>query len=89
MDYQEIIKLVEKELDLAKLKYPKWPSDPIHAIAIAWEEKGELIQASIDHLYPYGNHKENDTLERMTKEALQMICMGIRFLENIESYNHG
>lgn len=82
----KVLQAIEAEYERAKIKYPWWPSDPVHAIAIAWEEKGELIQACNDHVHPQCNHLGDDTLSRMYKEAVQMGAMAVRFLENMEAY---
>lgn len=77
MKNDEVINLVFSELEKAEQKHPGWPDDKIHAAAIVAEEAGELVQASIDHVY-----KENN-IEKMKHEAAQTAAMGIRFLLNI------
>jgi hypothetical protein len=82
-----ILQQIDAEYESAKERYPWWPADPIHAIHIMYEERGELTQAALDHVYPKANHHGKDTIDRMKKEAIQTAAMAIRFLENIHIYN--
>ena len=88
MDHK-ILKSIGFELESAKSRYPWWPSDAVHAGAIVAEEAGELTQATLDHGYAHLNHNGADTVARMRKEAIQTAAMAIRFLENIDKYEHG
>ena len=83
------MKSISFELESAKSRYPWWPTDVIHAGAIVSEEAGELTQATLDHVYAHLNHNGKDTVARMRKEAIQTAAMAIRFLENIDKYEHG
>ena len=85
----EVLQVIEAELESAKTRYPWWPTDVIHAGAIVAEEAGELTQATLDHGYAHLNHNGADTVARMRKEAIQTAAMAIRFLENIDKYEHG
>ncbi len=38
----EIIEAVKAELTRATAKFPTWPTDPLHALAVLGEEFGEL-----------------------------------------------
>jgi hypothetical protein len=64
-----------KELDRARIKFPTWPSDIVHAAAIICEESGELIRAAIQ------NFAEDGSLEDCDKEAIQTAAMCLRFLQ--------
>tara|TARA_Y100000034_G_C6844347_1_gene382329 strand:- start:507 stop:806 length:300 start_codon:yes stop_codon:yes gene_type:complete len=78
MNLDKVIDLVFSELKKAEAKHPSWPEDFIHGAAIVAEEAGELVQASLDHVY-----EEGDRLEEMRTEAAQVAAMGIRFLTNL------
>lgn len=62
------------ELARAEQKFPKWPTDPVHAAAVVAEEAGELVQAALQHTY------ERDCWSEMVKEAVQTGAMALRFL---------
>jgi len=80
MTGEEAISMICKELRKAENKHPGWPIDPIHASAIAFEEKGETAQAAIDFVYADGSR------ENMAKEAAHVGAMAIRFLLGIDDY---
>lgn len=75
-----IIDAIADELVRAEEKNPSWPTDVIHAAAIVNEESGELLQASIQHIY------EADRLLKMHEKAIHTGAMAIRFLINFEKY---
>ncbi len=68
------------ELLKAKAKFPRFPTDPVHAVAIMAEEAGEAVQASL--LVNYESH----SIERIKKEVIQTGAMCIRILNNIEKF---
>ena len=76
----EASKAIQKELARAKVKFPWWPVDPIHAAAIVNEEAGELTQAALQFTYEKGPYIA------MLDEAVQVAAMAIRFIENIMEY---
>ena len=43
--------LVQAELARAVAKFPTWPTDPLHALAVLGEEFGELTKAMLQHTY--------------------------------------
>lgn len=67
---------VFKELRKAEHKFPGFPTDPIHAVAILAEECGELQQACLDWTYGRGEKKQ------VYDEAIQCAAMSLRFLFN-------
>lgn len=75
-----ILEAIIDELKRAEEKHPSWPTDAIHAADIVVEESGELLQASLQHVY------EDDRLLEMHQEALHTGAMAIRFLINFEKY---
>ena len=69
---------IRKELDSAKKKYPKFPTDIIHMVSIMNEESGESIRAALNHVY----HFEN--IKNLKKELVQTAAMCIRCLEGLK-----
>ncbi len=80
MEFGEIEALFLQELLAAEEQHPGWPQDVIHAAAIAFEEKGELVKAAIDFHFGRGSRKE------LIKEASQLGAMAARFLMHVEDY---
>ena len=78
--HRPALQIILDELKKAKLKWPNWLDDPIHAAAILSEESGELVQAANDFSYSEGSK------EQMILEAAQAGATAIRFLENIDEY---
>ena len=72
--------LIQIELAGARLLWPAWPTDPIHAAAVLAEEAGELVQAANDFTY------SNGSLEHMREEAVQVAAMAMRFLDGLDKY---
>lgn len=73
---QKIINEVLNELKKAKEKYPEWPDDKIHQVAIMAEESGEAVRAALNHVY------HNEHISEYRTELLQTAAMCIRCLEN-------
>jgi hypothetical protein len=72
-----IINDILNELDRANELHP-WPSDIIHSAGIVCEESGELIQASLNHIY------QGCSKDEIKKEAIHVAATAIRFLINID-----
>jgi NTP pyrophosphatase (non-canonical NTP hydrolase) len=74
--------IVSAELAAAKAKFPTWPADPFHALAILGEEFGELTKAVTEATYePW-----KSDLADVRREAIQTAAMAIRFLEGMGGY---
>lgn len=73
---------VAQEVEKASTKFPTWPTDPLHAVAVLGEEFGELTQATLQHTY----EPEKSSIEDVRKEALQTAAMAFRFLLSIDEY---
>lgn len=92
LDGIPIMDEIGKELARAVAKFPTWPTDPLHALAVLGEEYGELTQAVLQHIYePYTGEPDDRTGETsnsasaVRSEAIQTAAMAIRFLIGLES----
>ena len=70
------------ELEQATIKFPTWPTDPLHAIGILQEEVGELTKEVVQ--LTYEPHKSS--LEAVRREAVQTAAMALRFLISLDRY---
>ena len=73
----EIIGEVLDELLRAETKYPDWPADLIHQVAIMQEESGEAIRAALNHVY------HGEPLADVREELVQTAAMCLRCLKNM------
>jgi NTP pyrophosphatase (non-canonical NTP hydrolase) len=73
---------VTQELWRAHGKFPTWPVDPLHALAVLSEEYGELAKATLQHVY----EPEKASLSDVRNEAVQTAAMALRFMMSIDSY---
>ncbi len=65
------------ELRRAEAKYPDWPTDLIHQVAIMQEESGEAIRAALNHVY------HGEPLADVRGELIQTAAMCLRCLKNM------
>lgn len=79
-----IIQEVKEELSRATEKYPLWPTDPLHALAVLGEEYGELTQAVLNMSYENGRSSHAHVRE----EAIQTAAMAIRFAMSLDQYEY-
>lgn len=78
------LELILKELDAATTKFPTWPTDPLHAIAVVNEEVGELNKAVLQCVYePY-----KSSYAEVKEEAIQAAAMAIRFVMSLDRYEY-
>ena len=80
----KVLSEITEELSSAVVKFPKYPTDPLHALAILGEEYGELNKAVLQNTYE--PHKTN--LEEVKMEAIQTAAMAIRFILSLEEFNY-
>lgn len=78
----EILDEVTEELFRATQKFPTWPTDPLHALAVIGEEFGELTQATLQHVY----EPLKSDIDDVRTEAIQSMAMHLRFLLSLEKY---
>lgn len=79
-----LLESVRAELRRAKVKFPLWPTDPLHALAILGEEFGELNKSVLEHAY----EPRKSSLEDVRVEAIQTAAMALRFLESLDDYEY-
>jgi len=77
-----IIEQVAAELTRATLKFPTWPTDPLHALAVLGEEYGELNKAMLQ--LTYEPHETSAFDVKM--EAIQTAAMAIRLAMSLDVY---
>lgn len=78
----EIWRDVLAEVERATRKFPTWPTDPLHAVAVLGEEFGELTKAVLQTVYE--PHKVKDG--ELRTEAVQTAAMALRFLSSLGRY---
>ncbi len=72
------------EVARAMKKFPTWPTDPLHAVAVLGEEFGELTKAVLQLVYE--PHKTST--EEVKMEAIQTAAMALRFLKSLNMYEY-
>lgn len=82
IDVARIVGDVFDELQRAVTKFPTWPTDPIHALAVIGEEFGELTKDVLQ--LTYEPSKTNATNVR--NEAIQTAAMVLRFVASLDIY---
>lgn len=80
----KIIEEIIIELNNAIKKFPTWPTDPLHALAVLGEEYGELNKDMLQ--FTYEPHKTN--LNKIKNEAIQTAAMAIRILISLDEYEY-
>lgn len=65
-------------------KFPTWPTDPLHAVAVLGEEYGELNKAVLQAVYEPHKSSPADVRE----EAIQCAAMAVRFLMSLQMYRY-
>ncbi len=78
------VEVVLAELERATKKFPTWPTDPLHALAVLGEEFGELTKAMLQ--LTYEPHKTSPEEVRM--EAIQTAAMALRLLNSLDKYEY-
>lgn len=80
----KVVSEVLKEVEKATAKFPTWPTDPLHALAVLGEEYGELTKAVLQ--FTYEPHKTN--LQEIRTEAIQTAAMAVRFAMSLGKYDY-
>ena len=82
LSIEQVLCLVAVEVERATVKFPTWPTDPIHALGVIAEEKGELDKAVLQQVYEPHKNQPDD----VRKEAIQCAAMALRFLMSLDEY---
>ena len=77
-----VIEQITAEVASATVKFPTWPTDPLHALAVLGEEYGELTKAMLQ--LTYEPHKT--TPEEVRTEAIQTAAMALRLAMSLDRY---
>jgi hypothetical protein len=86
-EVEEILSAAVDELLRAQKKFQFWPDDPLHAIAIAGEEFGELTKAVLQAVYDSsGEYPSTHEIDGIRVEATQCMAMLLRFILSINKY---
>lgn len=78
------IAAVEAELRRATEKFPTWPTDPLHALAVLGEEFGELTKDMLQLVYEPHKTSRDD----VRKEAVQTAAMALRLVMSLDAYEY-
>ena len=75
---------ISAEAARACAKFPTWPTDPLHALAVLGEEYGELTKDMLQLCYePHKTNREN-----VRKEAMQTAAMALRLAASLDRYDY-
>lgn len=81
---RETLAEVLGELERATAKFPTWPCDPLHALAVLGEEFGELTKDVLQLCYePHKTCRKN-----VRTEAIQTAAMALRFAMSLDEYEY-
>ncbi len=81
---KDLIEEITDEVLRATIKFPTWPTDPLHALSVLGEEYGELNKEVLQLVYE--PHKSSE--EEVRKEAIQTAAMAIRFIMSLNEYEY-
>lgn len=81
---KDVLQEVVEELQNATRKFPMWPTDPLHAIAVLGEEYGELNKAVLQLVY----EPDKASYGEVRSESIQTAAMAIRFVLSLDQYNY-
>lgn len=76
--------LILAELEKATRKFPKWATDPLHALAVLGEEFGELTREMLHMAY----EPSKTSHEAIRTEALQTAAMAFRLVMSLDLYQY-
>jgi len=80
----EVIEQVRAELNRAMARFPTWPTDPLHALAVLGEEFGELNKAILQLTY----EPDKATAADVREEAIQTAAMALRLAMSLDRYEY-
>lgn len=81
---KKMIEEIVLEVKKATEKFPTWPTDPLHALAVLGEEFGELTKEMVQMTYePHKTSKE-----AVKTEAIQTAAMALRLVMSLDKYKY-
>lgn len=80
----DVVEQIVAEVARATQKFPTWPTDPLHALAVLGEEYGELNKAMLQ--LTYEPHKTSQ--EEVRTEAIQTAAMALRLAMSLDRYDY-
>lgn len=80
----DVIAEISAEVARATAKFPTWPTDPLHALAVLGEEYGELTKAMLQLTYEPHKTSAADVRE----EAMQTAAMALRLAMSLNRYEY-
>jgi NTP pyrophosphatase (non-canonical NTP hydrolase) len=83
-NYLKVVEEVGREVARATSKFPSWPSDPLHALAVLGEEYGELTKAMLQLTY----EPDKTSAGEVRKEAIQTAAMALRLAMSLDRYGY-
>lgn len=83
-DAAEAIGKIVAELANATQKFPTWPTDPLHALAVLGEEFGELTKAMLQLTY----EPDKTSAAHVRAEAVQTAAMALRLVMSLDRYEY-
>lgn len=81
---EPLLSEIVAEVARAMRKFPTWPTDPLHALAVLGEEFGELTKAMLQ--LTYEPHKTS--ADEVRAEAIQTAAMSLRLLLSLNAYEY-
>jgi hypothetical protein len=78
MELIKALSFIRAELERAERKFPKFPTDPVHAAAVVVEEAGKLQKAALELTYEDGGWAQ------VFEEAIHTGAMALRFLIHLD-----
>jgi hypothetical protein len=83
-DGTDVLSEIVAEVGRAMRKFPTWPTDPLHALAVLGEEFGELTKDVLQLTYePHKTNRDN-----VRTEAMQTAAMALRFVASLDAYEY-
>ena len=82
MDIVKVLEMISAEVGRATEKFPTWPTHALDAFAVVQEEAAELQKELLQLTY----EKHKGSPEEVTKEAVQLAAMAVRFLMSLDTY---
>jgi len=83
-EWPPVVAEILAELERATRKFPTWPTDPLHALAVLGEEFGETTKAMLQ--LTYEPHKTSAAEVRT--EAFQTAAMALRLAMSLDRYEY-